>query len=85
MTELTVKGGYAISCSLLGWPGVSLWVKQELLQLAVPLQGPVWTLVFCASRLELELFLLLVFIMPFELVVPVPDLHGIGTQPVPFK
>lgn len=53
------------------WGGL-VWLSglsRQLLQLAVPLQGPVWTLVFCVSRLELELFLFLVFIMPFELVV----------------
>lgn len=30
MTELTLKGGYATSCSLLGWPGVALWVEQAV-------------------------------------------------------
>ena len=88
MTELTVKGGYAISCSLLGWPGMALWVKQAVAVVgrAVPLQGPAWTCVFCGSRLVLELFLFLIFQMPFELVVLVPDLYRIGTQPssVPF-
>lgn len=88
MTELTVKGGYAIFCSLLGWPGVALWVKQAIAVVgrAVPLQGLVWTSVFCGSRLVLELFLFLIFKMPFELVVLVPDLYSIGTQPysVPF-
>lgn len=40
MTELTVKGGHAISRSLLGWPGVALWVKQAVA--VVGRDGPVF-------------------------------------------
>lgn len=47
----------------------------------VPLQGPAWACVFCGSRLMLEFFLLLVFKIPFDLVVMVPDLSRTGTQP----
>lgn len=78
-----VKGGYAVSCSLLGWPGMALWVKQAVAVVgrAGPLQGSAWTCVFCGSRLVLELSLFLIFQMPFDLVILVPDLYRIGTQP----
>lgn len=49
-------------------------------------QDPACTRVFRGSSLALETFFLLMFKMPFELVILVPDLYRIGTQPysVPF-
>lgn len=47
MTEFTVPGGYFTSCSLLGWPGMAIWLKQALLWLAEclskALHGPLFS------------------------------------------
>lgn len=45
MTEPVVQGVYAISCSLLEWLGVTIWVRQvvAVVDRAVPLQGLAWS------------------------------------------